>query len=59
MSVLTRQCLAERMEDMQRLENEVTAWAEKRNAKEVKVDWRFTTDNARIKLKKLCPSLQE
>lgn len=58
-SVLSRQCLTERMEDIKRLENEAIAWAEKRNAKEAKVNWRFTTEDARIKLKKLYPSLQE
>ena len=47
-SVLSRQCLAERMDNIKRLEKEVVAWAEKRNAKEAKVDWRFTTDGARI-----------
>ena len=34
------------------------AWAEKRNAKEAKVDWRFTTDDVRIKLKKLDTSIE-
>jgi len=58
-SVMSRQCLAERMGSIERLESEVLAWAEKRNGKEVKVDWRFTTADARIKLKKLYPSLQE
>jgi len=57
MSVLSRQCLAERMDNVKRLEKEATAWAEKRNAKGAKVDWRFTTDDARIKLKKLYPSI--
>jgi len=59
MSVLSRQCLAERMDNMRRLEDQAMAWAGKRNAKGAKVDWRFTTDDARIKLKKLYPSLQE
>jgi len=36
----------------------VTAWEEKRNGKETKVDWRFTTEDARIKLKKLYPSIK-
>jgi hypothetical protein len=58
MSVLTRQCLAERMGNVKRLEKEAMAWAEKRNVKEAKVDWRFTTDDARIKLKKLYPSIE-
>jgi len=57
-SVLARQCLAERMENMKRLAREAMAWAQKRNAKEAKVDWRFTTADARIKLKKLYPSIE-
>jgi transposase len=47
MSVLSRQCLAERMDSKKRLQKEVTAWAKKRNAKEAKVNWRFTTDDVR------------
>jgi hypothetical protein len=58
-SVMERQCLAERMDNIEHLEHQAVAWAEKRNAKEVKVNWRFTKDDARIKLKKLYPSLQE
>jgi len=57
-SVLSRQCLAERMGDMERLEKEVLAWERKRNAKRAKVDWRFTAEDARIKLKKLYPSIE-
>jgi len=45
------------MDNVERLGKEVMAWAEKRNAKEAKVDWRFTTGDARIKLKKLYPSI--
>ena len=58
LSVLSRQCLAERMGHIRRLEKEVVAWSEKRNTKEAKVNWRFTTDDARIKLKKLYPSIE-
>lgn len=57
-SVLGRQCLAERMENVVRLETEATAWAENRNTKDAKVDWQFTTADARIKLKKLYPSIE-
>ncbi|GAG64530.1 unnamed protein product, partial [marine sediment metagenome] len=57
-SVLSRQCLAERMGNMKRLAREAVAWAEQRNAKEAKVNWRFTTIDARIKLKKLYPSIE-
>jgi hypothetical protein len=58
LSVMARQCLAERMGSIERLEGEAMAWAEKRNVKEAKVDWRFTTADARIKLKKLYPSIE-
>lgn len=57
MSVMGRQCLADRMGDIHRLEGEVTAWAENRNSKDSKADWRFTTADARIKLKKLYPTI--
>jgi len=57
-SVLGRQCLAERIGNASRLETEATAWAENRNAKEAKVNRQFTTCDARIKLKKLYPSIK-
>ena len=57
MSVMSRQCLADRTDNVERLEGEVIAWAENRNAKDSKVDWRFTTADARIKLKKLYPTI--
>lgn len=57
MSVMSRQCLADRMGDVERLEVEVLAWAENRNARDSKVDWRFTSADARIKLKKLYPTI--
>jgi len=57
-SVLGRQCLAERMESIRRLETETLAWAETRNVKDAKVNWQFTTTDARIKLKKLYPSIE-
>jgi len=57
MSVMSRQCLADRMGNIKRLEDEVLAWVENRNAKGSKVDWRFTTADARIKLKKLYPTI--
>ena len=56
LSVLTRQCLSRRIPDQQTLRREVIAWANARNALGATVDWRFTTDNARIKLKRLYPS---
>ncbi len=58
LSVLSRQCLDRRIPDKAILAREVGAWQEERNRKEASVDWRFTTSDARIKLKKLYPSIQ-
>ena len=57
LSVLARQCLAERMNDKATLETQVKAWQECRNSAAVKIDWRFTTTDARIKLKRLYPTI--
>jgi len=57
LSVLAGQCLGRRMEDRLLLEREVAAWEGKRNSREVRVDWQFTTADARIKLKRLYPVL--
>ena len=59
LSVLSRQCLDRRVPDYETLEAEVAAWQERRDAAGGKVYWRFTTEDARIKLKRLYPSLQE
>lgn len=53
LSALARQCLNRRLADQATLRQEVTAWTEERNAQVVKVRWRFTTADARIKLKHL------
>lgn len=58
LGVLIRQCLSRRIPDKSTLEKEVRAWQNDRNAKVVKVDWRFTTADARIKLKHLYPVIQ-
>jgi len=55
LGVLIRQCLSRRIPDKSTLEEEVRAWQKDRNSKVVKVDWRFTTADARIKLKHLYP----
>lgn len=57
LSVLGRQCLDRRIADRAALATEVTAWVADRNAAAVTVDWRFTTADARIKLKQLYPTL--
>jgi transposase len=58
LSVLARQCLDRRIPDREALRREVAAWEEKRNAAVVKVEWQFTTADARVKLKRLYPSLE-
>jgi len=58
LGVLCHQCLDRRLPDRETLTREVAAWEASRNAAESKVNWRFTTANARIKLKTLYPSIQ-
>ena len=58
LSVLATQCLARRMPDSATLTQEVAAWERQRNAAKCRVDWRFTTDDARIKLQRLSPAIQ-
>jgi hypothetical protein len=55
LSVLARQCLARRIPDIETLGEHVLAWLQRRNKYHVKADWRFTTEDARIKLKNLYP----
>ena len=56
LNVLTGQCLKRRIEDIDTVIKEVDAWQKARNNKKAKVDWQFTTDNARIKLRRLYPT---
>ena len=58
LGVFIRQCLSRRIADKVTLETEVNAWQKDRNAKIVKVDWRFKTADAHIKLKFLYPAIQ-
>jgi transposase len=57
LSVLARQCLAERIPDKATLQEQVAAWEERRNRQSTRINWRFTTADARIKLKRLYPSI--
>ena len=57
LSVLSRQCLDQRIADREALAEEVGAWESERNAAETSIDWRFTTDQARIRLKHLYPEI--
>lgn len=58
LSVFTKQCLDRRIPDMTTLQREAKAWYRNRNANQKTVDWQFTTENARIKLKRLYPQNQ-
>jgi hypothetical protein len=57
LGILVRQCLSRRIPDQPTLRRETAAWEDRRNRKKAAVDWRFTTQDARIKLKRLYPSL--
>jgi len=58
LSVVARQCLDRRIPDLVTLRREIAAWEKARNQAVVKVDWQFTTAKARVKLKKLYPTIQ-
>lgn len=58
LSVLARQCLDQRIPDMPALRAATGSWEQTRNAATVKVDWQFTTADARVKLKRLYPTIQ-
>ena len=57
-SVLSRQCLNRRLANQDILKSEIEKWQNNRNISEYKINWRFTTDDARVKLKKLYPLLK-
>ena len=58
LSVFSRQCLKRRIPDIETLRSEAEAWQTYRNQAANRVDWRFTTQDARIKLKRLYPKTQ-
>jgi hypothetical protein len=57
LNVLIGQCLGRRIDNIEEVTQEVSAWQEHRNNKEAKVNWQFTADDARIKLSRLYPTL--
>ena len=58
LSALQRQCLDRRLGNRATVERDVAAWGAARNGAEARIDWRFTTDDARIKLKRLYPAIE-
>jgi len=59
LSILEQQCLDRRLGDRAAMEQEVAAWLARRNAAGQRIDGRFTTADARIKLKRLYPVYEE
>ncbi|MHB8899152.1 MAG: IS630 family transposase, partial [Thermoguttaceae bacterium] len=59
LSILSRQCLDRRIDFKETMSREVAAWEHERNARKSKIDWQFTTADARNKLKRLYPSIQD
>ncbi len=58
LNVLTGQCLKRRIDDIAVVKKEVLAWENNRNNKNAKVNWQFTTEDARIKLVRLYPTIE-
>jgi hypothetical protein len=59
LNVLMGQCLNRRIDNIETMKKEVKAWQKHRNNKEAKITWQFTSENARIKLLKLYPSIHD
>jgi transposase len=57
LNVLMGQCLNRRIDNINEIKKEVNAWQNHRNNKDCKIEWRFTSKEARVKLKKLYPSI--
>ena len=57
-NVLNNQCLGRRIGSIEQVRDEVEAWEQARNGFDKKINWQFTTEKARIKLKRLYPSYE-
>ena len=55
LSALTRQCLGGRIARIDAVRSQAAAWAAERNARQTGVNWQFTTEQARVRLRSLCP----
>ena len=56
---MSGQCLDQRIPDQESLKQTLAAWEAERNVRATKVNWRFTTKDARIKLKRLYPCIED
>jgi sensor domain CHASE-containing protein len=59
LNVLMEQCLNRRIDSTDEIKKEVKAWEDARNNMDAMINWQFTTENARIKLHRLYPTLKE
>ena len=59
LNVLNGQCLNRRIDNLSTIRKECEAWQNDRNNKNAEINWQFTTKDARIKLKRLYPTLQD
>jgi hypothetical protein len=57
LSILSRQCMNDYFESRKQLQERIVPWERSRNERQVGINWRFTTADARIKLKRLYPTL--
>lgn len=57
LSVLSAQCLNRRLADMTAMQEEIAAWQRDRNQRQGKIDWQFTSSDARVRLKRLYPTV--
>ena len=57
LSVLSRQCLKRRIPDLETMKQETASWEKERNQQQATVNWRFSNQDARVKLKRLYPQL--
>jgi hypothetical protein len=59
LSILARQCLSTRIPSIEKAKERIMVWQEQRNKANVTINWRFTTEDARIKLKRLYPIIED
>lgn len=59
LSVLARQCLSARLASIQLVQEQVMNWQQRRNQAHITINWRFTTEDARVKLKRLYPVIEK
>jgi transposase len=59
LSILARQCLSKRIASIEQAKEQVMAWQNERNQANITINWRFTTEDARIKLKRLYPVIEQ